>query len=72
MGYLNEQKKLMQLKVETILKRKLPLDRDKAVSLIMYEMGFKRSSAKEYLKVLFDIEKINYNDEGLLEWKIEK
>lgn len=72
MGYLNEQKILMTKRVEQILKDNLPMDRDKAVSLIIYEMGFKRGSAKEYLKVLFDIGKIIYDEDGLLAWNNKK
>ena len=68
MGWLNEQKKLMQIQVENLLKEKLPMDKDKAVSLIMYEMGFSRISAKEYVKIFFDIERIGYDDKGLLVW----
>lgn len=69
MSYVNEQRKLTQMRIEVLLKKHLPMDKDKAVSLIMYQEGMKKETAKEYIKVLFDNAFIGYNQERILIWK---
>lgn len=69
MSYVNEQRKLTQARIQILLKKSMPLDKDKAVSLIMYNEGMKRETAKEYIKVLFDNNIIGYNKDRLLIWK---
>ena len=69
MSYVNEQRKLTQMRIEELLKKHLPMDKDKAVSFIMYEEGMKKATAKEYIKVLYDNGFIGYNKERILIWK---
>lgn len=69
MSYVNDQRILTQKRIEEILKKELPLERDKAVSLIMYELGLTQQKAREYLKVLFDMNIVTYDKERLLIWK---
>lgn len=68
MSYVNEQRKLTQARIEVLLKSSLPLDKDKAVSLIMYNEGMKKELAKEYIKVLFDNGIIGYDKDRILIW----
>ena len=68
MSYVNEQRKLTQARIEILLKASLPLDKDKAVSLIMYKEGMKKELAKEYIKVLFDNGIIGYDKDRILIW----
>lgn len=69
MGYVNDQRILTQKRIETILEKNLPMERDKAVSLIMYELGLGKQKAREHIKVLFDLNIIGYNKDRLLIWK---
>jgi len=69
MPFLNEQRKLTILEIENILRKNLPMERDKLVALIMYKMGFRKQLAKEYLKVIFDLDIIGYDKDMLLIWK---
>lgn len=66
MSYTNEQRLLSQKRIEKILEENLPMDKNKALSLIMYKMGMKKDTAKEYIKVLYDNEIIAMNEEGNL------
>ncbi len=65
----NTQRKLKTLQIEEILKKILPLPKDKALSKVAYRMGMKEKTAREYLKLICAEEKIDYDKAGLLEWK---
>ena len=69
MSYVNDQRILMQTRIGDILKKILPMEKDKAVSRIMFEMGMTKDKAREYMKVFFDIGFISYDKKGLIEWK---
>lgn len=72
MGHANEQRILRIKSIEELLKKRLPMDRDKTISLIMYEIGVTKEKAREYVKVIFDMERIDYNKETtMLQWKKE-
>lgn len=45
------QRKLMIGAIETFLKEKLPMEREKAVAELMYQTGFKEDTVKEYIKL---------------------
>jgi len=68
MSFVNSQRILTQERIEKLLKKNLPLEKAVALSLVKRAEGMTENTAKDYIKDLFRLDIIGFNDDGLLEW----
>lgn len=69
MAYANEQRKAYLKKIEVIVKKESPIDKDMLVSRAMYDLGLTRTLAKDYVMVLANLGIIAYDKDRLLVWR---
>ena len=66
----SNQRKLMIGRIVRILESRLPMNREKIVSIIAFETGLTKDKVKEYVKLIFDNDLIvkDDKDDRVLVW----
>lgn len=68
-GYGEERKKLIRKQVEIVIKSRVPVNIEKLLSWIEYDVGINRDTARSILIMLHDIDVITIDEEkGMVYW----